>query len=93
MVFHHLICIREKTNVGFSYLLLILGLLYKIDEKFGFLWMAMALAAPQGRAEDILIAATYKISRILAFAQDTEFLKEVRIMMKSIILLCFITLL
>ena len=51
----------EKTNVGFVPIINF-RLLYKIDEKFGLLMDGYALAAPQGRAEDILIAATYKIS-------------------------------
>jgi hypothetical protein len=37
-------------------------LLWKIDQKFGILLDGDALAAPQGRAEDVLIAATYKLS-------------------------------
>jgi hypothetical protein len=34
----------------------------KPDEKFGILLEGDALAAPQGRAEDVLIAATYSFS-------------------------------
>jgi len=33
-----------------------------MDDKFGLLLDGDALAAPQGRAEDILLAATYKFS-------------------------------
>lgn len=51
----------EKTNVGFVPIINF-RLLCKIDEKFGLLMDGDALAAPQGRAEDILIAATYKFS-------------------------------
>jgi len=35
---------------------------WKLDEKFGILLEGDALAAPQGRAEDVLIAATYRLS-------------------------------
>ncbi len=51
----------EKTNVGFVPIINF-RLLWKIDDKFGVLLDGDALAAPQGRAEDVLIAATYKLS-------------------------------
>jgi hypothetical protein len=51
----------EKTNVGFVPIINF-RLLWKIDEKFGILLDGDALAAPQGRAEDVQIAATYKLS-------------------------------
>jgi hypothetical protein len=51
----------EKTNVGFVPIINF-RLLWKFDEKFAMLLDGDALAAPQGRAEDILIALTYKIS-------------------------------
>jgi hypothetical protein len=51
----------EKTNVGFVPIINF-RLLWNINEKFGLLLYGDALAAPQGRAEDVLIAATYKIS-------------------------------
>ena len=51
----------EKTNVGFVPIINF-RVLWKMDEKFGLLLEGDALAAPQGRAEDILIAATYKLS-------------------------------
>lgn len=51
----------EKSNVGFAPIINF-RLLWKIDDKFGLLLDGDALAAPQGRAEDILIAATYKFS-------------------------------
>jgi hypothetical protein len=51
----------EKTNVGFVPIINF-RLLWKIDQKFGILLDGDALAAPQGRAEDVLIAATYKLS-------------------------------
>jgi hypothetical protein len=51
----------EKTNVGFVPIINF-RLLWKMDEKFGLLLDGDALAAPQGRAEDVLIAATYKLS-------------------------------
>jgi hypothetical protein len=53
--------ISEKTNVGFVPIINF-RLLWKVDDKFGLLLDGDALAAPQGRAEDILIAATYKPS-------------------------------
>ncbi len=51
----------EKTNVGFVPIINF-KLLWKIDDKFGLLLDGDALAAPQGRAEDVLIAATYNLS-------------------------------
>ena len=51
----------EKTNVGFVPIINF-KLLWKIDDKFGLLLDGDALAAPQGRAEDVLIAATYHLS-------------------------------
>jgi hypothetical protein len=51
----------EKTNVGFVPIINF-RLLWKIDDKVGLLLDGDALAAPQGRAEDVLIAATYKFS-------------------------------
>ena len=53
--------ISEKTNIGFVPIINF-RLLWNIDEKFGLLLEGDALAAPQGRAEDVLIAATYKLS-------------------------------
>lgn len=51
----------EKTNVGFVPIINF-RLLWDIDDKLGLLLYGDALAAPQGRAEDILIAATFKLS-------------------------------
>jgi hypothetical protein len=51
----------EKANVGFVPIINF-RMLWKLDEKFGILLEGDALAAPQGRAEDVLIAATYRIS-------------------------------
>lgn len=51
----------EKTNVGFVPIINF-RLHWKIQDNFGFLLDGDALAAPQGRAEDVLIAATYKLS-------------------------------
>lgn len=51
----------EKTNVGFVPIINF-RLLWKINDKIGLLLDGDALAAPQGRAEDVLIAATYKFS-------------------------------
>ncbi len=51
----------EKTNVGFVPIINF-RMLWKLNEKFGILLEGDALAAPQGRAEDVLIAATYRVS-------------------------------
>lgn len=53
--------VSEKSNVGFVPIINF-RLLWNIDNKFGLLLYGDALAAPQGRAEDILIAATFKLS-------------------------------
>lgn len=53
--------IAEKANVGFVPIINF-RLMWKVDDKFGLLLDGDALAAPQGRAEDVLIAATYKLS-------------------------------
>ena len=37
-------------------------MLWKPYEKFGILLEGDALAAPQGRAEDVLVAATYRLT-------------------------------
>jgi hypothetical protein len=50
-----------KTNVGFVPILNF-RLLWKPGDKFGILLDGDALAAKQGRAEDVLLAATYRIS-------------------------------
>jgi hypothetical protein len=54
----------EKKNVGFVPIINF-RLLWKPYEKFGILLEGDALAAPQGRAEDVLIAATYRVSNRL----------------------------
>ena len=51
----------EKTNVGFVPIINF-RLLWNINDNFGLLLYGDALAAPQGRAEDILIALTYELS-------------------------------
>jgi hypothetical protein len=53
--------VSEKTNVGFLPIINF-RLLWNINDKFGLLLDGDALAAPQGRAEDVQIAATYKLS-------------------------------
>ncbi|TVR76218.1 MAG: hypothetical protein EA412_14110 [Chitinophagaceae bacterium] len=53
--------VSEKTNVGFVPIINF-RLLWNIDNRFGLLLDGDALAAPQGRAEDVLIAATFKLS-------------------------------
>jgi hypothetical protein len=55
----------EKTNVGFVPIINF-RMLWKPYEKFGLLLEGDALAAPQGRAEDVMIAATYRVSDWLA---------------------------
>jgi hypothetical protein len=54
----------EKTNVGFVPIINF-RMLWKPYEKLGILLEGDALAAPQGRAEDVLIAATYRVSERL----------------------------
>jgi len=54
----------EKTNVGFVPIINF-RLLWQMNDKFGVLLDGDALAAPQGRAEDVLIAATYKLSDLI----------------------------
>jgi hypothetical protein len=51
----------EKANVGFVPIINF-RFLWKINGKFRLLLDGDALAAPQGRAEDVLIAAAYKLS-------------------------------
>ncbi|MBK7093924.1 MAG: hypothetical protein IPH57_02205 [Saprospiraceae bacterium] len=56
--------VSEKTNVGFVPIINF-RLLWYINDKFGLLLEGDALAAPQGRAEDVLIAANFKLSENL----------------------------
>lgn len=51
----------EKTNVGFVPIINF-RLLWDIYDRLGLLLYGDALAAPQGRAEDVLIAAMFKVS-------------------------------
>jgi hypothetical protein len=51
----------EKVNVGFVPIINF-RMMWKPDDKLGILLEGDALAAPQGRAEDVLIAATYRFS-------------------------------
>ena len=51
----------EKTNVGFVPIINF-RLMWNISDTFGFLLYGDALAAPQGRAEDVLVAATVRLS-------------------------------
>jgi len=51
----------KKTNVGFVPIINF-RLNWKMNEKFSLLLEGDALAAPQGRAEDVLIAVTYKLT-------------------------------
>lgn len=50
-----------KTNVGFVPIINF-RLWWKLHEKFGLLLDGDALAAPQGRAEDVLLAANYMVT-------------------------------
>jgi len=54
----------EKANVGFVPIINF-RLLWKMGSKIGLLLDGDALAAPQGRAEDVLIAVTYDLSEKL----------------------------
>jgi hypothetical protein len=51
----------EKTNVGFVPIINF-RLFWKLVDRFGFLLDGDALAAPQGRAVDVLAAVTYNLS-------------------------------
>jgi hypothetical protein len=51
----------EKTNVGFVPIINF-RVWWKIDDTFGLLLDGDALAAPQGRAEDVMFAATYNFT-------------------------------
>jgi hypothetical protein len=51
----------SKTNVGFVPIINF-RLNWIINDQFGLLFEGDALAAPQGRAEDVLLAGTYKFS-------------------------------
>ena len=53
--------VSEKTNVGFVPLINF-RMFWRMNERFGLLVDGDALAAKQGRAEDVLIAAAYRIS-------------------------------
>jgi hypothetical protein len=54
----------EKTNVGFVPIIHF-RLLWQFSNKFAFLIDGDALAAPQGRAEDVLAALTFQVSNRL----------------------------
>lgn len=51
----------SKTNVGFVPLINF-RLYWQMHDQFGLLFRGDALAAPQGRAEDVLLAGTYLFS-------------------------------
>ena len=53
--------VSEKTNVGFVPIINF-RLKWKMHDHLGLLLEGDALAAPQGRAEDVLVALTYKLS-------------------------------
>ena len=54
---------RRKTNTGFVPLLNVHVAWRPNDGDFGVLFDADALAAPQGRAEDVLLAATWRVRK------------------------------
>ncbi len=56
----------SKTNVGFVPIINF-RLNWIMNEKFSLLLEGDALAAPQGRAEDVLVAATYRLSDLIGF--------------------------
>lgn len=64
----------EKINIGFVPLINF-RLLWKPFDKLNFLLEGDALAAPQGRAEDVLAAVTYKISDIVTMKAGYRFLE------------------
>lgn len=51
----------SKTNVGFVPIINF-RIYWKMTDRVGILFEGDALAAPQGRAEDVLLAGTYKVS-------------------------------
>ena len=51
----------EKTNVGFVPIINF-RLMWNFNDTYGLLLYGDALAAPQGRAEDVLIATTFRLS-------------------------------
>ena len=53
--------VASKKNVGFVPIINF-RMNWKMNEKIGVLFEGDALAAPQGRAEDVLLAGTYKFS-------------------------------
>lgn len=53
--------VSRKTNVGFVPIINF-RLMWHPDDAFGILFEGDALAAPQGRAEDVIAAATYKVN-------------------------------
>lgn len=56
----------EKTNVGFVPIINF-KLLWRISDDFGLLFEGDGLAAKQGRAFDLLLASSYKLSNTLGF--------------------------
>ena len=56
--------VAEKTNVGFVPIINF-KLWWKLNDDFGLLLDGDALAAPQGRAEDVQIAGTFELSENL----------------------------
>jgi hypothetical protein len=64
----------EKDNVGFVPIINF-RLLWNINDNLGLLLDGDALAAPQGRAEDISLAATYRLSDNLRIRAGYRFLE------------------
>ncbi len=64
----------DKTNVGLVPLVHF-RLLWKLDERFSFLLDGDALAAPQGRAEDVLAALNMRLNERLDLSFGYRFLE------------------
>lgn len=64
----------KKTNVGFVPLLNA-RVEHRLSQKFGLLLEADALAAPQGRAEDVLLALLYRISPAMTLKAGYRFVE------------------
>ena len=61
-----MLALAEKTNTGFVPLINF-DVLWKVTDRFNLVLNGDALAAPQGRAEDVLCAFQYSISPRMRF--------------------------
>ncbi len=64
----------EKTNIGFVPIINF-RLFWKMTDQLGLLLEGDALAAPQGRAEDVMIAATYEMTDHIRFGAGYRILE------------------